>query len=221
MTACGSTLTVGPLFCTKEDNPVTAASTFRLAFFVLLGGVFVMRAYFSLRVRRAGERLTPDREAVEREGRGAFAFRFVAFFLILAFLVLYALNVSWMELLLIPFPSWLRWGGFALGLGTLVFWTWTQSALGKEWSPQLQLREAHHLVTTGPYARIRHPIYTATMSIGMAFALVTANWVLVLLAAVTIIMLIARVPREEQMMLDEFGEEYEAYMQRTGRFFPK
>jgi protein-S-isoprenylcysteine O-methyltransferase Ste14 len=33
--------------------------------------------------------------------------------------------------------------------------------------------------------------------------------------------LFARVPREEQMMIEEFGEEYKAYMQRTGRFFPK
>lgn len=200
---------------------MTTESIFRIAFWVLLAGVFVMRASFSLRVRRAGERVMPDREAIEREGRGTFAIRFVAFFFILAFLVLYALNMSWVDLLSIPFPSWLRWGGFVLGLGTLVFWTWTQSVLDKEWSPQLQLRKEHRLVTTGPYARIRHPIYTATMSIGIAFALVTANWVFVSLAAMAVIMLIARVPREEQMMLEEFGEEYRVYMQRTGRFFPK
>ena len=154
---------------------MTTEPIFHIAFWVLLGGVFAMRAYFSIRVRRAGERVIPDREAIEREGRGTFAIRFVAFFFILAFLVLYALNMSWMDILSIPFPSCLRWGGFVLGFCTLVFWTWTQAMLGKEWSPQLQLRKDHHLVITGPYARIRHPIYTATMSIGIAFALVTAN----------------------------------------------
>ena len=103
----------------------------------------------------------------------------------------------------------------------MVFWAWTQYTLGKEWSPQLQLRQEHRLVTAGPYARIRHPIYTATMSIGVSFALVTANWVFVSLAVITIIMLVARVPREERMMIEAFGKEYQEYMRRTGRFFPK
>jgi protein-S-isoprenylcysteine O-methyltransferase Ste14 len=196
-------------------------TTFRILFWILLAGVFLMRGYFSLRVRGAGERLMPDREAVEREGRGAFAVRVIAFLFILAFLALYALYPSWMWALLAPFPGWLRWAGFALGLGTLAFWFWTQSVLGREWSPQLQLRKEHRLATAGPYAHIRHPIYTATMSIGVSFALVTASWVFIILAALAVIMMIARVPREEKMMLDEFGDEYRAYMQRTGRFFPK
>jgi protein-S-isoprenylcysteine O-methyltransferase Ste14 len=56
---------------------------------------------------------------------------------------------------------------------------------------------------------------------GTSVALVTANWVFIVLAVVAIAGLFARVPREEQMMIEEFGEEYKAYMQRTGRFFPK
>ena len=200
---------------------MSAEPTFRLAFFVLLGGVFVMRAYFSLRVRRAGERLRPDREAIEREGRGMFAVRVLMFFVLLAWLALYTVNPPWMGMLSVPFPNWLRWAGFALGLSSLGFWTWTQSALGKEWSPQLQLREEHHLVNTGPYAGIRHPLYTAMIGYGAGLALVTANWVFVVLAVAMLAGLAARVPKEEQMMLKEFGEEYEAYMQKTGRFWPK
>jgi len=86
----------------------------------------------------------PDREAIKREGRGAFALRVLMFFLLLAWLGLYAVNPYWMEVLSAPFPGWLRWVGFALGLASLGFWVWTQLALGKEWSPQLQLREEHH-----------------------------------------------------------------------------
>jgi len=56
---------------------------------------------------------------------------------------------------------------------------------------------------------------------GTSIALVTGNWVFVLLAVAVIAGLAARVPKEEQMMIEEFGEEYKAYMQRTGRFFPK
>ena len=180
-----------------------------------------MRVYFALQVRHAGERLMPDRKAIEREGRGMFAARVVAFFLLIALLVLYALNSPWIGALSIPLPGWLRWAGFALGLGSLALWVWTQVALGKEWSPQLQLREEHHLVTAGPYARVRHPLYTAMFGWGISLALVTANWIFAFIAVAMIGGLVARVPREEQMMLNEFGEEYQAYMQRAGKFFPK
>jgi protein-S-isoprenylcysteine O-methyltransferase Ste14 len=192
-----------------------------VAFWILLGGVLVMRSYFAIRVRRAGERVTPDREAIEREGRVLFAVRVLLFFLLIAWLAAYAISPSWMGLFSIPFPEWLRWAGFALGIASLGLWSWTQVALGKEWSPQLQLREEHHLVTTGPFARIRHPLYTAMAGYGASLALVTANWVFVALALAAIAGTVARVPKEEQMMLDEFGEEYQAYMRRTGRFIPK
>lgn len=200
---------------------MTTESVFRFAFWVLFAGVFVMRIYFALRVRRAGEQVMPDRKAIESEGRAMFAVRVLMFFLLLAWLVLYAINLPWMGVLSIPFPGWLRWAGFAMGLASLGFWTWVQVALGKEWSPQLQLREEHHLVTTGPYTRIRHPLYTAMLGYGASLALVTANWVFVVLAVAVIAGLFARIPKEEQMMIMGFGEEYKAYMQRTGRFIPK
>ena len=199
---------------------MAAESIFHVAFWVLFGVVLVMRIYFALQVRRAGERVMPDREAVEHEGRGMFAARVVMFLLLLGWLAFYAINPTWLGVLSVPFPGWLRWAGFALGLASLGFWSWTQVALGKEWSPQLQLREEHHLVTTGPYSRVRHPLYTAMLGYGTSLALVTANWVFVVLAVAMIAGLFARVPREEQMMIEQFGEEYKAYMQRTGRFFP-
>lgn len=200
---------------------MTTESAFRIAFWVLFGGMLVMRVYFSFRVQRAGERVMPDREAIKREGRGMFVIRVLMFFLLLAWLVLYAINPPWMEVLSVPFPGWLRWVGFAWGLASLGFLAWTQAALGKEWSPQLQLREEHHLVTTGPYARIRHPLYTAGVGWMASLALLTANWIFAVLAVVATAGLAARVPKEEQMMIEEFGEEYKAYMQKTGRFFPK
>jgi len=200
---------------------MTTETVYRIFFFVLLAGVMAMRIYFMIRVRQAGERVMPDGQAVQREGRVTFAARVIMFFLLLAFLVTYIINVSWMAGLSMPFPGWLRWSGFALGLASLVFWTWSQVALGKEWSPQLQLRPEHHLVTSGPYARIRHPIYTAMFGYGISLALVTANWVFAVLAVLIIIGLVARVPKEERMMLDEFKEAYRAYTQRTGRFFPR
>ena len=200
---------------------MTTESIFRVAFWVLFAGVLVMRIAFAIRVRRAGERVMPDQEAVEREGRVMFAFRVVLFFALIAWLVLYTVNPPWMAALSIPLPDWLRWAGFALGLLSLGFWIWAQAVLGKEWSPQLQLREEHLLVTAGPYARIRHPIYTAMIGFGISLVLVTANWVFAAFAVLVIAGLFARAPKEEQMMIEEFGERYKAYMQTAGRFFPR
>ena len=200
---------------------MTTESIFRVAFWVLFAGVLVMRIYFALKVRRAGERVMPDREAVEREGRGMFAVRVILGFILLGWLVLYAINPTWMSVFSVPFPDWLRWIGFALGLVSLGLWTWTQVALGKEWSPQLQLRKEHRLVTTGPYVRVRHPLYTAMFGYVTGLALVTANWFFIVFAIIAIVGISIRVPKEEEMMTKEFGDEYKAYMKRTGRFFPK
>ncbi len=193
---------------------------FHILFLVLLVGVLAMRVYFMIRVRQAGERLMPDREAVRREGQGVFAARVVLFVLLIAFLVLYLLDVPWLRALAVPFPGWLRWLGFFVGLGSLAFWTWVQVVLGKQWSAQLQVRETHQLVTSGPYARVRHPLYTAMFGYGIGVALVTAHWVFIGLALLVIGGTAVRVPREEQMMIEEFGEAYRAYMKRTGRFWP-
>jgi protein-S-isoprenylcysteine O-methyltransferase Ste14 len=200
---------------------MSTETAFRVAFWILLAGVLAMRIYSALKVRQAGERIMPDREAVQREGRGLFAVRVVAGIRLGIWLIIYAVNPAWTRALSIPFPGWLRWMGFALGLAGLGFWIWTQVALGKQWSPQLQLRTEHQLITTGPYSRIRHPLYTAMLGYSMGLALVTANWVFVGLLVVMIVWLPARVSREEQMMIERFEDEYKAYMRSTGRFFPR
>ncbi len=198
-----------------------AEEGFRTMFWILLGLVLLMRGYFGIRVLQAGERVMPDRAAVEREGRGAFVTRLIVFFLLIGWLVLYAINPPWMQVLYFPLPVWLRWTGFVIGLAGLGFWTWTQAALGTAWSAQLQLREEHHLITSGPYTHIRHPLYTAMFFWAAGLALVAANWVFVGLVVLIVAGSIARVPREEQMMIERFGDEYRGYVQKTGRFFPK
>jgi protein-S-isoprenylcysteine O-methyltransferase Ste14 len=200
---------------------MTNENLFRIGFWVLLGGVLAMRAYFSVRVRRSGGRITPDRQAVQREGLPMFLVRVIAFFVLLAVLILYGFGSPWMRSLAVPFPGWLRAAGFFLALVSLIFEIWTQTVLDKEWSPQLQLQSDHRLVTTGPYARMRHPIYTALVGWAAGFALVTANWIFVAFAILTPMFFFLRVPREEKMMLDQFGGEYREYIKRTGRFFPK
>lgn len=201
---------------------MTTESTFRMMFVILLVALFAMRFYFMIKVRRSGGRLTPDQKAVEREGgRGTLIVRVVAFFALMAFLVMYILGMAWIDLFSFPLPVWLRWAGFALGILSVAFWTWTQVTLDTQWSAQLQLTRDHHLITTGPYARIRHPLYVGVFGWCVSLSLLTANWIFVAAGLLSVAGLLWRIPKEEQMMIEAFGEEYKAYMQRTGRFFPK
>jgi protein-S-isoprenylcysteine O-methyltransferase Ste14 len=100
-------------------------------------------------------------------------------------------------------------------------YAWARVTLGMEWSSQLQIREHHHLVTKGPYARIRHPIYAALLLFLIAIALITANWLLVLFLLASVWVYLVRIPQEERMMIETFGEAYLAYKEKTGGLFPK
>lgn len=119
-------------------------------------------------------------------------------------------------------PAWAGWMGaasFAIGLWLL----WRAHAdLGQNWSRTLELRQEHQLVTSGIYGHIRHPMYAFGWLLGIAQALLLWNWVVALAGLASFALLyFQRVPREEQMMLEQFGEEYRAYMNRTGRVIPQ
>jgi protein-S-isoprenylcysteine O-methyltransferase Ste14 len=201
---------------------MTSEIIYRIAFFVLLFALLVMRVYFMIKVRRSGGRITPDEQAGKREGgRGGLAVRIVAFFAMIAFLVMYLAGAAWIEAFSFPLPAWLRWAGFTLGLISVIFWTWTQAHLDTQWSAQLQLKENHHLVTAGPYAYIRHPLYAGMLGWCISLTLLTSSWIILAICGLSIAGLLWRIPKEEQMMLEAFGDEYKTYMQRTGRLFPR
>jgi len=195
---------------------------FRVAFFILFTLLLAMRVYFMIRLRRSGGRIMPDDKAIKREGgRGYYIFRVVIFFALIAFLVMYFAGAKWIDRFSFPLPDWLRWIGFGIGIFTVFFWTWVQVTLDTQWSPQLQLTKDHRLITTGPYARIRHPLYAGMCGWFVSLSLLTANWIFVGACVLTFAGLLYRIPKEEQMLIEAFGDEYKEYMKRTGRLFPK
>lgn len=175
-------------------------TVFHGLFWGLLGGMMAVRALSVVQVRRSGARFTPDRQAIEQEGRVAFAVRFVGFFLLIGTLVAYAINPRWMQALDTPIPDPARWIGFVFGLLGVGMAAWAQVTLGRQWSAQLQLTEEHQLITSGPYGWIRHPIYAALAAISIGFALVTANWLFIGFGALSMGMVVHRIPREEAML---------------------
>ena len=112
-------------------------------------------------------------------------------------------------------------GIIILAMAVWLFWR-SHADLGRNWSPSLELRERHELVTEGVYRSVRHPMYASMWLWGVAQALLLQNWIAGWVSLVMFMPLyLLRVPREERMMLDEFGEEYRAYMNHTGRVIPR
>lgn len=98
----------------------------------------------------------------------------------------------------------------------------THKDLGTNWSVTLEVRTEHKLVTQGVYRLVRHPMYSAFWLWAIAQALLLPNWIAGpagLIGFGTLFFL--RVGREEQLMIDTFGDEYRNYMNRTARVLPK
>jgi protein-S-isoprenylcysteine O-methyltransferase Ste14 len=115
----------------------------------------------------------------------------------------------------------LAWLGLLCAIGALVLFWLTHKALGRNWSVSLDLREDHRLIADGIYRHVRHPMYSAFWLWALAQALLLPNWIAGPAGLVGFgILFFGRVRREEQMMLNSFGDEYRVYMEKTYRIIP-
>lgn len=118
-----------------------------------------------------------------------------------------------------PAQAWL---GVLVAVAALVMFRLTHRALGRNWSVSLDVRENHRLITDGIYRRIRHPMYTAFWLWAVTQALLLPNWVAGFAGLIGFgTLFFGRIAKEEQMMVDTFGDEYRQYMARTGRLLPR
>jgi len=121
----------------------------------------------------------------------------------------------------VQYPGGLRWlGAFFLAVGITLLGV-SHHHLGKSFHSFVVTKEGQMFVDSGPYRWIRHPIYTAYLINYIGGGLLAGNWVLTFIPVLLFGVLVAlRVENEEQTMLDQFGQVYADYMQRTGRFLP-
>lgn len=118
-------------------------------------------------------------------------------------------------------PGWAAAFGALLQLPYLwLFWR-AHADLGRNWSPGLELREDHTLVTGGVYAHMRHPMYAAIWLGAIAQPLLIQNWIAgFLVIPAFAAMCLIRIPREEAMMQKRFGDAYDVYMAQSGAIIP-
>jgi len=119
-------------------------------------------------------------------------------------------------------PSWPLWI-LGVGLGFLGFWIRiaAKRTLGKFFTVRLELMHDHEVVDTGLYAAIRHPLYLGFILEWVAPPLILGSPVGFLFVTLPIVVgVLARIPREEELLVQGLGEKYRAYMGRTKRLIP-
>jgi len=113
-----------------------------------------------------------------------------------------------------------RWVGVALFAGGGMLRLWPVYVLGNRFSGLVAIQPGHTLVTGGVYRLIRHPSYLGMLVSTLGWVLAFRSGVGVLLAALLIPPIVARIHAEENLLRSEFGDEYDAYCARTARLIP-
>ena len=146
--------------------------------------------------------------------------RSVIFLIVILLLSLPRIPLPWLNRELWPVGLGPFWLGAAVTVGGLLFAVWARQHLATNWSRSVTIKEGHELIQTGPYALIRHPIYTGILAgfLGTAIAL---SQVRGFLGFVLIFLVLwAKLRMEEQWMRSQFGETYATYVQHTAALVP-
>jgi protein-S-isoprenylcysteine O-methyltransferase Ste14 len=136
-------------------------------------------------------------------------------------LVLYLLSPPWWTWTFIPLGEWIQWLGIVMALVPIFFLVWVHRHLDKQWSLALEIQEDHKLITTGPYRYVRHPMYLGIFTYTMGLMMISLDVLVILFFAFSIWVNYRRIPREEQMLIQEFGDEYLEYIKRSGILMPR
>ena len=106
------------------------------------------------------------------------------------------------------------WSGIGLAL-------WARFHLGQYWSARITLKEDHQLIRTGPYARLRHPIYTGLDLAAIGSAVVIDHWRCVLGVILIMMGYVIKARREERLLAGQFGADFEEHRKHTGFLLPR
>ena len=121
----------------------------------------------------------------------------------------------------IPFPSLALYAGMGFGVASIALLIWVHHFLGKQWSISLTIEEEHKLIIDGPYRWVRHPMYSTLLLLSISWILISADLVISIFSVYSFYANYRRIPREEEMLIAQFGEDYLEYRKRTGRVIPK
>lgn len=129
-------------------------------------------------------------------------------------------RVTWLNDRLFPWAPWGFWIAALITALGLLFAVWARIHLGRNWSSVVTIKEGHELIDTGPYALVRHPIYTGLLVAFVGSAVALGEWRGVLAVLVAWAAFWRKLRVEERWMTERFGEQYLAYCKRVPALVP-
>ena len=189
---------------------------FRWFALAVLVGCLSISTYYRRRARL-------ESETIPRRREGALlAVRVLLGLPLLTAIIAHVVMPGWMEWASFGSPGWVPWAGTALGLLAVPAAYWVFDSLGRNVSETVLTKGDHHLVTTGPYRWVRHPLYATGLMLLLAMGLMLASWFVLLATFIALAWIwFVVVPLEEAHLLAKFGDAYRAYTHRTGRLLPR
>ena len=120
----------------------------------------------------------------------------------------------------VPLVLWPVRLGAALTFAGIAFAIWARLWIAGNWSSDVTLKRDHELIVTGPYAWVRHPIYTGILLGLIGTGLAVGEWRAVLAVVLAGVAFWRKLTIEEGVMRRQFGETYARYAQRTRALIP-
>jgi len=165
----------------------------------------------ALRVRR-----TQQMEAAGRR------FSTVAILVVAAFLIFARrVNLGILSRRFIPESETIKAASLVLVAVGVAIAIWARWHIGEYWSSRVALKEDHHLIQSGPYARVRHPIYSGMLLAMIGTGLFVGEWRAILGVLLVFVAHWQKARREEKLLASEFGPVYQDYCGRTGSLIPR
>jgi protein-S-isoprenylcysteine O-methyltransferase Ste14 len=121
----------------------------------------------------------------------------------------------------LPGESWIAWVGAVPTAVGVLFAIWARYTIGKEWSGEVQIKENHQLIRSGPYAHIRHPIYTGMLLALIGTAVAVGEYRAILGVVLLLIGFVRKAKKEEIFLASEFGPAFDDHRRHTGFFLPR
>ncbi|MDM0115092.1 isoprenylcysteine carboxylmethyltransferase family protein [Variovorax sp. J22R133] len=129
-------------------------------------------------------------------------------------------QIAWLDAPIAPRSPWLFLTGTVLVTAGLLFTVWARRHLGRNWSAIVTVKQDHELICTGPYAIVRHPIYTGLLLAFVGSAVAVDEWRGALAVLIAALALWRKLRLEERWMREQFGDKYVAYSKKVPALVP-
>ena len=110
--------------------------------------------------------------------------------------------------------------GIVLTFAGVALSIWARLILGENWSAKVTRKVDHELIRSGPYAFVRHPIYSGLLLATIGTAIFVGQWRGLIAIPLVLLSESIKARREEQFMIEEFGETYQEYREQTWFIVP-